>query len=124
MPSPRDLARAQALGRVGLGVALTLFPRRTPAPWIGGRDARRTGTAVITSAMGAREIGIGLGAARAAGAGFGAKPWLFASALADATDLLVTWRARRELPALGVATLAAMAGGSTVLAIWLSRELD
>ena len=124
MPSPADLARAQALGRVALGVGLTFASHRITAPWIGKRDAGRTGTKVIAAAMGAREIGIGLGAVRAAGAGFGAKPWLQASVLADATDLVVTWRARKELPALGVATLVLMAGGSSALGVWLARELN
>ena len=124
MPSPSDLARAQGLGRVALGATLILAPRRITAPWIGKRDAGRTGTAVLAAAMGAREVGIGLGAVRAAGAGFGAKPWLAASVLADATDLVVTWRSRGKLPAAGVATLVAMAGGSTALGLWLSRELD
>ncbi|HEX8101388.1 MAG TPA: hypothetical protein VF533_02140 [Solirubrobacteraceae bacterium] len=124
MPTPRDLARAQALGRIVLGGALAAAPRRTAAPWLGARAASQAPTAVVAAAMGARDLGIGLGTARAVGAGFGARPWIAAGVLADATDLIATLRARDELPAGGVAMLAALAGGSALLGVFLSRALD
>ncbi len=124
MPSTRDLARAQALGRVVLGAALTAAPRRTAAPWLGARAARRPATAVTAAAMGARDLGLGLGTVRAVGAGHGARPWVAAGVLADATDLVATLRARDHLPAGGVAMLAAMSGGSELLGAYLLRSLD
>ena len=66
----------------------------------------------------------GVGAVRALAGGFGARPWLQAGVLADATDLVATLRARSELPALGVAGVAAIAAGSTLLGLWLLREID
>lgn len=124
MPSPRDLARAQALGRVLLGTALTVAPRPVASAWLGSRSARRSQTAVVVSAMGARDVGLGLGVARALRDGHGAKPWLAAGAFADAIDLLATLRARDELPAFGAAAITAMAGGSAVVGLWLRRVLD
>lgn len=124
MPAPRDLARAQALGRVAAGVALTFAPRLAASGWVGPREARRTATRIVVSAMGARDVALGVGQARAVASGFGAPPWIAAGVLADATDLIATWRARDDLPAIGVAGIAALAGGSTVLGLWLARAVD
>lgn len=123
-PSPRDLARLQALGRVAAGVALTFAPRAVASGWIGSRDAGRTGTQVIVSAMGARDLALGVGQARAVANGFGAPPWIAAGILADATDLVATWRARDALSPLGVAGITALAGGSALLGLWLARSVD
>lgn len=124
MASPRDIARAQALGRVVLGGALTVAPRRVASAWLGPRHARRTQTAVVASAMGARDLGLGLGIARALRDGHGARPWLAAGVLADTVDLVATLRARDELPAFGVAAITVMAGGSAALGLWLRGALD
>lgn len=124
MPSPRDLARVHALGRVVLGAALTVAPRPVASAWLGPRHARRTQTAVVASAMGARDLGLGLGIARALGEGHGAKAWMSAGMLADAVDVIATLRARDELPAFGVAAITAMAGGSVALGFWLRGAVD
>lgn len=121
---PRDLARVQALGRVVAGAALIAAPEAVASGWIGRRDARRTQTKVVVRAMGVRDLGLGLGQARAVAGGFGAPPWIAAGILADATDLVTTWRARDEVPTLGVAAIAAMAGGSALLGLWLARAVD
>ena len=123
-PSPRDLARLQALGRVAAGVGLTFAPRVVTSGWVGSRDAGRTGTQVLASAMGARDLALGLGQVRAVGNGFGAPPWIAAGILADTTDLVATWRARDELSPVGVAGIAVLAGGSALLGLWLARSVD
>lgn len=123
MPSARDLARGQALGRVAAGVALMVAPRRVAGAWIGRRTARRPGTAVVVAAMGARDLGVGLGTARALGQGHGSGPWVAAGVIADATDFAVTWRARRELPTVGAAGVSLFAAGSTLLGLWLGTRL-
>jgi hypothetical protein len=79
----------------------------------------------MTTAMGARDVAIGLGelralASRRPGA---ATPWLTAAALADAADLTATLRARDELPALGVAGVTVLATGAIALAAWLHARL-
>ena len=119
----RTLARLHALGRVAVGAGLTLAPKQAGAAWF-GRDSRRPATQVATRALGARDLAIGLGTAYAAGQGYGARPWLLAGILADATDLAATLRAHHQLPALAVPGVALIAGGSVLLGLWFNTELD
>jgi hypothetical protein len=119
---PRDLATQHAIGRVGMGVAMVAVPRLIAQPWI-GRAAAAPGTQVITAAMGARDLAIGLGTIRALRAGRGVRPWLQAGALADTVDLLATLRSRDDLPPFGVVTVSAIAAGSAALAVWLHTRL-
>jgi hypothetical protein len=120
---PRELARLHALGRVVVGLALTAAPGRAGASWI-GRDAGRPGARVMTRAMGARDLAIGLGAAYTAGQGYGAKPWQLAGALADTADLVATLRARDALPSTAVVGVGAVAAGSALLGLWFQAALD
>jgi hypothetical protein len=119
----RTLARSHALGRIVVGGALTLAPRLAGSGWM-GRDSGRPATQVAISALGARDLAIGLGTAHAAGQGYGARPWIWAGVLADATDLAATLRARDALPAFNVAVVGLVAGGSVLAGLWLRRELD
>jgi hypothetical protein len=119
----RTLTRLHGLARVGVGAALIAAPRAVTAPWL-GRAARKPATQVPVRAMGARDLAIGLGLAYAAGQGQGARPWLWAGIIADAADFAATLRARDDLPALGVAGIAAMAGSSVLLEVWFSSQLD
>jgi hypothetical protein len=73
---------------------------------------------------GRTRLALGLGQARAISNGFGAAPWVAAGVLADATDLIATVRARRDLPGLGVVAITAVAGGSAALGLWLARAVD
>jgi hypothetical protein len=79
---------------------------------------------VVTTALGARDVGLGLGTTWALAQGAGARPWIAAGVLADATDAIATVRGRARLPRLAVAGIALMAGGSAALGTWLQRELD
>jgi hypothetical protein len=119
----RTLARLHVLGRIVLGGALTFAPGRIAQAWIGPAGAR-PGSRVLASAIGARDLAIGLGAASALGAGSDARPWLRAGALADAADLVATLRARSALPPLAVAGVSVVAAGSALLGLWLQREVD
>jgi hypothetical protein len=119
----RTIARVHALGLVGFGVALTFAPGPLAAAWIGPPGAR-PGPRVLTSAIGARDLGIGLGAVNALGQGSGARPWVRAGVLADAADLVATLRAAPSLPPLAVAGTTVIAAGSTLLGLWLQRAVD
>jgi hypothetical protein len=119
----RTLTRLHGLARVGLGAAMIAAPRAVTAPWL-GRAARKPATQVPVRAMGARDLAIGLGLAYAAGQGYGARPWLWAGIFADAADFAATLRARDDLPALGVAGIAAMAGSSVLLELWFSSQVE
>jgi hypothetical protein len=120
---PRELARNQALGRLAIGVGMVLAPERIGMAWV-GEVADRRGARVITRALGAREIGLGLGQARAARAGYGVRPWLLAGLVGDAVDLVTTARSREHLPWLGTVGVGAMAGASSVLGAYLLSALD
>jgi hypothetical protein len=119
----RTLARQQALGRIVVGAGLALAPRLAGEGWF-GRDSHRPATQVAIRALGARDLAIGLGTAYTAGQGYGTRPWLWAGILADATDLAGTLKARDDLTPLAVAIVGAVAGGSALLGLWFSRELD
>jgi hypothetical protein len=119
----REPARLHALGRVVVGLALTVAPARAGASWI-GRDAGRPAARVMIRAMGARDLAIGLGAAYTAGQGYGARPWQLAGVLADTADLLATLRARDALAPSAVAGVGAVAAGSVLLGLWFQATLD
>lgn len=119
----RTVARLQAAARVGLGAALVAAPGLTGAAWI-GRTGLRPSVRVLTAAVGARDVGLGLGTSWALTQGAGACPWIAAGVLADATDAVATLRGRSHLPTVAVAGIALMAGGSAALGLWLQRELD
>ena len=119
----RKIAREQALGRILVGAGLTLAPGLAGDGWFGA-DARRPATQVAIRALGARDLAIGLGTAYTAGQGYGTRPWLLAGILADATDFAATLKARDDLTPLAVALVGVVAGGSALLGLWLSRELD
>jgi hypothetical protein len=116
-------ARQHALGRVVVGAGLTLAPRLAGEGWF-GRESHRPAAQVAIRALGARDLAIGLGTAYTAGQGYGARPWLLAGILADATDLAATLKARDDLTPLAVAIVGVVAGGSVLLGLWFSRELD
>jgi hypothetical protein len=79
---------------------------------------------VAIRAFGARDLAIGLGTAYTAGQGYGARPWLWAGVLADATDFAATLKARDALSPAAVAVVGGIAAGSAVLGLWLGSQLD
>jgi hypothetical protein len=119
----RALTRLHGLTRVALGAGLIAAPRALTAAWL-GRVSRRPAAQVPIRAMGARDLAIGLGTAYAAGQGYGARPWLMAGIVSDVGDLLATLRARDDLPGPGVVVIAAMAGGSVLLELWFSSQVE
>jgi hypothetical protein len=119
---PVALARGVAAGRAGLGVALLVAPGPIGRRWL-GPDARRPAARVALRAMGARDVAIGLGALQALATDAPARAWLRAGAVGDATDVLVTLRARRDLPLLGTVLVSAMATGGTAVGAWLQARV-
>jgi hypothetical protein len=118
----RSIARLHALGRVAIGAGFVLAPERAAPAWAGSVGAR-PGARVLAAALGARDLGIGLGALHAFQEGRGVRPWLRAGLLADAVDLGATLRHRTRLPATAVAGVVVLAGGSIALGAWLDRTL-
>jgi hypothetical protein len=118
----RDIALQQAVGRAVLGAALTVAPGIAARGWI-GRDAAAAGTQVVTTAMGARDLGLALGLIRALRTASPARPWLLAGVLADVADLAATLRARDALPSASVVGIGALAAGSAAVGAWLAQRL-
>jgi hypothetical protein len=119
---PRTLALSHATGRIAAGAALAFAPATVGRAWI-GRPGAAPGARVITTAMGARDAAIGLGLAAALRSGREPADWVRAAVLADAVDLIATLRARREVPALSLVGVVAMAAGSAALGLYLDRAL-
>jgi hypothetical protein len=109
-----DPARQLAIGRTVVGAALVAFPRLSAATWIGA-PAAHPAAGVLARALGAREIGLGLGLLASLDRGRPLRPWLAAGLIADAADLLTTIAARDHLPKLSVPAIATAAGSGIAL---------
>jgi hypothetical protein len=120
---PRDLAIAQARGRIAVGVAFLVAPSLAGRLWVGG-DARRPGARVLARAFGARDLALGLGVVIALDRGAPVRGWLEASGLSDAADFTAGLLDPGALPPVLRPGLLALGAGSAALAAWLARELD
>jgi hypothetical protein len=120
---PRDMAIAQARGRMAFGAAFLAAPGLAARGWVGD-DATRPGTRVISRAMGARDLALGLGTVIAIDRGAPVRGWLEASALSDAADFLATLAGGRALPPAGRAAVLVLAAGSAGVTAWLARAVD
>ena len=98
--SPRAIARFTAIGRVAIGAAILAAPGRFMRSWIGD-DASSTGAAVLSRAVGTRDLAIGAGTLASLGAPEDLERWLRAALAADATDLAVTVAHGGSLPPRG-----------------------
>jgi hypothetical protein len=112
-----NLARGLAVNRIAFGLGYIAAPERTGKGWV-GKAAEKGGATVLTRALGARDLVLGVGALLAMRNGGGsARPWFAAHAVADATDLAATVAARDSLPRSGFRFALVMAGASTVVAV-------
>ena len=108
--------------RTVLGVVAFMAPTLPSRPWV-GTDAGRASTRTLTRALGARDVGLGLGTLLAQRHRSPVRGWLEASALADAGDVaatLVDWGSR---PRLGRLVVLAAAGGGAVACSALARRV-
>ncbi len=102
---------------------MLVAPGLAARAWIGD-DAGRPAVKVITRGFGGRDLALGLGVVIALDRGAPVRGWLEASALADVGDLLGTLLAGGSIPASARKAVAALAGGSALTALGLSRVLD
>ncbi|MBN1528840.1 MAG: hypothetical protein JW895_07245 [Thermoleophilaceae bacterium] len=94
----RALAGLICIGRLVFGVVFIANPRVMERGWI-GKQARMPGAQVLSRAVGARDVALGLGGLQALGRGDGsARPWLAGAALCDAVDFGATSAAGRGIP--------------------------
>lgn len=116
-------AEALALIRVGIGVAAWLLPDRITDPWVGpSKDP--VPRAVLSRALGARDIALGVGALLAARNHRSVRGWVEAGGLADSGDLVATLIAFRRLPRLTRWGLLAVTGGAVAAAAVLAPSLS
>jgi hypothetical protein len=120
---PSEIALWMARGRINFGAAFLLMPGLAGRLWIGD-DADRPQVKVLTRALGARDLAIGLGVAIALDRGAPVRGWLEAAALSDAADFAATLLAHGSIPDNARNVAAAVAGASAVTGAVLARALD
>src|SRR4051794_41377885 len=104
----RTAATQLSYARIGFGVALVLLPRAAARGWSGG-DAVRGGGRVLSVALGARDLALGLGTLRALKSGTGERDWLLARAPAGRPDLVGPLPPRPPPPGTGSVGRAGLA---------------
>ncbi len=111
----RILAGLISLGRLLFGVAFIAEPNLMERAWI-GKQARLPGAKLLTRAVGARDLALGLGGLQALTRNDGsARPWLVAAAVCDAVDFGATWTAGQGIPRQARTGVLAIAGVSSLL---------
>ena len=108
-----SLARIASLGRAAFGATFLAAPTQLGSRWI-GEPAQDPRVGTLLRAVGARDIALGLGAARALARGEDATGWLLAGATCDAMDFAATYAARDELPDATVKATLVLAGGAAI----------
>ena len=111
----RILAGLISVGRLLFGIAFIAQPNIMDSAWI-GKQARLPGARLLTRAVGARDLTLGLGGLQALARNDGsARPWLAAAAVCDAVDFGATWTAGRGIPRQARNAVLAIAGVSSLL---------
>jgi hypothetical protein len=117
------MAQGVAAGRIVFGVAFITMPGWTGRVWI-GRDADRSAVKLLTAAIGARDLAMGIGALIAMRRGKPARGWFEAISLTDALDFTCAWLAKDVLPSGQRAVVLALAGGSAAQAAYAASGVD
>jgi hypothetical protein len=105
-----------SIGRVVLGAALVARPEMATSAWIGKQAGKPAGR-LLSRALGARDVGIGMGVLSAYAGGAPARGWLAAGLIADATDLTATVLERDGLPGTAVPVVGPLAAVGVVLGL-------
>jgi len=125
MASPRALSTLVAAGRVSAGAAMLAAPARFGRPWLGA-PAETAGGAVAVRALGARDLALGALSAASLSGRLGspatAATLVAAAGSCDLVDGVALLAARKEIPAVGVAT-GVLALGSALFGFALARQL-
>jgi hypothetical protein len=119
---PREVARALNRGRIAVGLALVLLPRRAARGWIGG-VADNPGVQALARAHGIRDALLGALALHTIDNPQAGPRYQATLAICDAVDLGATIAARRSLPWTGRWGVAAMAAGGMVTQVWVAAQL-
>jgi hypothetical protein len=121
--APRRAAWLIAAGRIGLGAAVLVAPRRTTARWLGEENAAHPAVGDLARGLAARDIALGLAALSTLGDRRVGPQVQLGCALADGADVLGTVLACKHLPATAAAGTVAIAGCASVASLYLARRL-
>jgi hypothetical protein len=114
------LIRGIAVARVAIGVAATL------APVAAGRfqfGAATPVAAITVRMLGARDLGLGLGALLARHDSAAVRGWAEAGALADAVDAFAFARSGRRAGVRATRLVTLVAASSAACSVWAARRL-
>jgi hypothetical protein len=118
-----DVARLLAWGRILFGGFALVAPRRFERMWVG--DAMEgTPSHMATRGLGGRDVAIGVGILKAMEQGGGARGWLEASAVADASDALGTLGAWGALPKWKALLLLVLEVGAAYVGMHTAETID
>jgi hypothetical protein len=120
--SPRQGARALAIGRAVFGAALLIVPETVAKGWL-GEYAERPAVHALVRSIGVRDMVLGMIALHTLDHPEVGPRWQATCAVVDTVDLLATGAARNDLPAAGVAGTAAVAGGAAAAGFYFARSL-
>lgn len=126
MLDPRTNLTLSSAGRILVGLAMLIAPKRIGEGWLGagGRGAE---SAALMRVAGIRDAAFGVGGLIAARNGRDPRPWLAASVVVDGTDAYATLKAdgvpaANKAPAIAIALGAAL--GSLFALLQASGEDD
>jgi hypothetical protein len=120
--APREVARALNRGRIAVGLALVLLPRRAARGWIGG-VADDPGVQALARAHGIRDALLGALALHTIDNPQAGPRYQATLAICDAVDLGATLAARRSLPWTGRVLVSAMAATGVAGQLWVAARL-
>lgn len=116
MKVAKALAGALAVSRAAFGLNYLVRPEEANRSWI-GPVAKVPATQVIIRSQAARDLALGGGALRALARGDERelRAWMTGQTVADLTDTVATWIARRKLPRRQGRLAMTVAGVSTLV---------
>ena len=120
----REMARALAISRVGVGASMFALPRLAAGMWV-GRESQSAGVRTLSRGFGMRDaiLGVGLFRALESGDEDEIRRWLLFSAAADGADLVGMLASWRHLPKVRRVLVLAGIVGFGGLGLWLSQQL-
>lgn len=119
----RQSLRFIAAGRLAIGVAALVAPRRFAGAWLGPEAASGV-VSLLARAFGAREVAVGAGTLWALDAGQPVRPWVTAGIVCDGLDAAASVMATRHLRASRALLNAAVATTATVAGLAALDAVD
>jgi hypothetical protein len=117
------MARGVTAGRIVFGLAFLTMPGWTGRVWI-GPDSERPAVKLLTQAIGARDLTMGIGALVAMRRGKHARGWMEAISLTDAIDFTCGLLAGDAIPPSSRAAVLVLASASAAQAAYAASGVD